>query len=108
MKVSRSSSRSRRTGGYYSENKSCSVYDKDTSPRSNQGHKINSFVSSFSIVAAILRQRIGRGGSGRYCSDWNPRPYSCKTTYGYRSRGVSYGASQTDSYRQACHGALPL
>jgi hypothetical protein len=24
-----------------------------------------------------------------------------------RSRGVSYGASQTDSYRQACHGALP-
>jgi hypothetical protein len=22
-------------------------------------------------------------------------------------RGVSYGATQTDSYRQACHGALP-
>jgi hypothetical protein len=39
------------------------VYDKDTSPRSNQGHKINSFVSSFSVVAAILRQRIGRGGA---------------------------------------------
>ena len=43
------------------------------------------------LPAELLRQREMLGFN------------RCKTTYEYHSRGVSYGASQTDSYRQACH-----